>query len=138
MVISRIVLTPDVASFRDGEIRAQQLLDNGKAYDVSWTINGQLFSHWDQPDGICLSCVMDWDGANLKDAGGKGELQQYLPFWTLEGNRVECVSVDLNGQPEEIFLVSPIFEGLFLNLTNNPSVDRNPDWPSHCADYRDD
>jgi hypothetical protein len=116
----------------------RQITDNGKAYDVSWTINGQLFSHWDQPDGICLNCVMDWDGANLKDAGGKGELQQYLPFWTLEGDRVECVSVDLNGQPEEIFLVSPIFEGLFLNLTNNPSVDRNPDWPSHCADYRDD
>lgn len=110
-----------------------QLTDNGKVYDVTWTIDGQIFSHWDHPEGICSKCVMNPDGSNVKDAGGKGELQRYLPFWTLDGDRVECISADINKPDNEIYLVGEIFPDFFLNLTNNPADDRNPDWPANCA-----
>ena len=71
--------------------------------------------------------------ANVKDTGGKGATQQYLPFWTLEGDRVECVSIDLNPGNHEVYLVGEIYPDIFLNLTNNPAVDRNPDWPANCG-----
>ena len=39
----------------------------------------------------------------------------------------------MNGKDEEIYLVSEIFPDIFLNLTNNPANDRNPDWPANCG-----
>jgi len=65
-------------------------------------------------------------------AGGKGEMQKYLPFWTIDGNRVECVGIDLTGN-SEIYLVGEIFPDLFNNLTNNPAHDLNPSWPAYCG-----
>ena len=67
------------------------------------------------------------------DAGGKGELQRYFPFWTQAGDRVECVSANFNTPDNEIYLVGEIFPDIFLNLTNNPADDRNPDWPANCG-----
>ncbi|PKO14466.1 MAG: hypothetical protein CVU39_14525 [Chloroflexi bacterium HGW-Chloroflexi-10] len=111
---------------------AAQLTENGKAYDVLWTIDGEIFSHWDHPDGVCQRCVMAADGSNARDAGGKGELQRYLPFKTADGERVECINGDMNAGNEEIYLVGEMFADIFLNLTNNPGLDRNPDWPANC------
>lgn len=111
----------------------QQLTSDGKVTYVTWTIDGQIFALWDNPAANCMKCVMNADGSNVKEAGGKGELQQYLPFWTLEGDRVECISGDITTPDEEIYLVGEIFSEMFLNLTNNPAQDRNPDWPANCA-----
>ena len=111
----------------------QQLTGNGKVYDAVWTIDGQLFTHWENPQGICFNCVMHADGSNVQDAGGKGTIQRYLPFWTLDGERVECVSADVLTGNDEIVLVGEIYPDMFLNLTNNPAADRNPDWPAQCG-----
>ncbi len=109
-----------------------QLTENGAVFGFEWTIDGEIFAHWDQPDGICFNCVLSADGSNVRDAGGKGELQRYMPFRTLNGERVECVSIDLFAGNDEIYLVSEIFPDIFLNLTNSPGNDRNPDWPANC------
>jgi ABC-type sugar transport system substrate-binding protein len=109
-----------------------QLTENGRAYNVTWTIDGEIFSHWDHPDGVCQRCVMAADGSNARDAGGKGELQRFLPFRTPDGERVECISGDINEGNEEIYLVGEMYADVFLNLTNHPGNDRNPDWPANC------
>jgi ABC-type sugar transport system substrate-binding protein len=118
--------------YADGS-NIKQLTDNGKVTDVAWTIDNQIFSYWENQENGCFNCVMDADGSNVIDAGGKGEMQRYIPFWTLNGDRVELVSVSLNGSDEEIYLVSDIYPDMFLNLTNNPGNDRNPDWPANCG-----
>jgi hypothetical protein len=110
----------------------QKLTHNGKVIHVQWTVDGQIFSNWEHPDGVCTKCVMNADGSNIMEAGGKGELQRYLPFKTLDGNRVECISGNYNSPDEEILLVGEIFPDIFFNLTNNPANDRNPDWPANC------
>jgi TolB protein len=110
-----------------------QLTNNGEAYNVTWTIDGEIFSNWRHPDGICFNCVMGADGSNARDAGGKGDLQRFMPFRTLDGDRVECGSGDINTGNEEIFCVSEIYPDIFLNLTNNLGMDRNPDWPANCV-----
>ncbi len=111
----------------------RQLTQDGKVSDVKWSVDGRLFTHWDNQEAGCFNCIMDADGSNIGDAGGKGEIQQYLPFWTLDGSRVECAAVDLNGKDNEIYLVGEIFPDIFLNLTNHPADDRNPDWPARCG-----
>ena len=111
--------------------QTQQLIDNGTASDVEWTVDGRLFTHIDHEN--CNNCVMDADGQNVIDAGGKGSIQEFIPFWTLEGDRVECVAGDVLTEDEEIYLVSDIYPDVFLNLTNNPANDRNPDWPANCG-----
>jgi ABC-type sugar transport system substrate-binding protein len=120
------LINPDGSDLR-------QLTTDGKVTYVTWTIDGQIFTIWDNQEAHCMKCVMDADGSNVKEAGGKGELQQYLPFWTLDGNRVECISgANIFSPDEEIYLVGEIFPDIFLNLTNNPAQDRNPDWPANC------
>jgi len=118
--------------YADGS-NMKQLTDNGKVSDVAWTIDNQIFAYWENQEIGCFNCVMDADGSNVIDAGGKGEMQRYIPFWTLNGDRVELVSISLNDSDEEIYLVSDIYPDLFLNLTNNPGNDRNPDWPANCG-----
>jgi len=110
----------------------QKLTDNAQAFDVIWTIDGELFSHWNHPEGKCEKCVMAADGSNARDAGGKGELQLFMPFRTLDGERVECVGIDLIAGNEEIYLVGDIYPDIFLNLTNSEGNDRDPDWPADC------
>lgn len=111
----------------------KQLTNDGRVYDATWTVDGQIFTHWDNPDVGCMNCVMDADGSNIKDAGGKGEIQRYLPFWTLDGHRVELAAVDMLTGDNEIYLVGEIYPDIFFNLTNNPANDRNPDWPAKCG-----
>jgi len=111
----------------------RQLTQDNKVSDVTWTVDGQIFTHWKNGEVGCFNCVMDADGSNVKDAGGKGEIQNYLPFWTLDGNRVELANGNFFTSDEEIYLVSEIFPDIFLNLTNNPANDRNADWPSLCG-----
>lgn len=119
-----------VKDLKNNTIR--QLSEDGKVYSASWTIDGQIFANWDNPEKKCFNCVMDADGSNIHDAGGKGEIQRYLPFWTLDGNRVEVAVLDNLTGDNEICLVSEIFPDIFLNLTNNPADDKNPDWPPAC------
>lgn len=111
----------------------RQLTQNGKVFDAAWTVDGQIFTHWDSQEAGCFNCVMNADGSNIKDAGGKGEIQRYLPFWTEDGHRVEVANGDILTSDNEIYLVSEIFPDMFLNLTNNPADDRNPDWPVNCG-----
>jgi ABC-type sugar transport system substrate-binding protein len=111
----------------------QQLTNDGKVSDAQWTVDGQIFTHWDNKNAGCFNCLMDANGTNVTSAGGKGDIQRYLPFWTWDGNQVECVSGDLNGGNDEIYLVGEIFPDIFLNLTNNPARDLNPDWPAKCG-----
>lgn len=109
-----------------------KLTDKGKVFSVLWTIDGEIFSDWDHPDGVCKNCVMGADGSNIRNTGGKGEVQRYLPFKTSDGDRVECISGNINAGNEEIYLVGEIYPDIFFNLTNNPGMDRNPDWPANC------
>jgi len=111
----------------------RQLTQDNNVSDVTWTVDGQIFTHWKNGDVGCFNCVMDADGSNVRDAGGKGEIQNYLPFWTLDGNRVELANGDILTSDDEIYLVSEIYPDIFLNLTNNPSNDRNADWPALCG-----
>lgn len=111
----------------------QKLTHNGKVDDVKWTIDGQLFSIWDHPEGLCRKCVMNSDGSDIIEAGGKGELKRFIPFMTLDGDRVECIGGENILTPDsEIYLIGDIFPDIFLNLTNNPANDSNPDWPANC------
>lgn len=111
----------------------KQITDDGKVEDLEWTVGGQIFTHWDNQKFGCFNCVMDADGSNIKDAGGKGTIQEYLPYFTNEGDRVECAGVSLNGRDDEIYLVGEIYPDMFLNLSNDPGNDRNPDWAARCG-----
>lgn len=111
----------------------RQLTDNGRVSDAAWAVDGRIFTHWESPVASCFNCVMDADGANVQDAGGKGAIQEFLPFWTLDGDRVECISADVQSPDSEIYLVGEIFPDIFLNLTNHPAEDSNPDWPWLCG-----
>lgn len=123
------VMNPDGSNVR-------QITDNGQSADVQWTVDGRIFTGWGWKDKeqTCSNCVVDVDGLNITDAGGKGQLRRYFPFWTLDDNRVECGSAKFNNEPEnEIYLIGDIFPNRLLNLTNNPADDRNPDWPANCG-----
>jgi TolB protein len=111
----------------------QQLTDSGNVSNVKWTVNGQLFINWDGSQYGCCNFAMNADGSDITQVGGKGEIQRYLPFWTLDGDRVECVGIDLNGNDSEIYLVGDIYPDVFLNLTKDPGWDVNPDWPDRCG-----
>lgn len=113
----------------------RQITDNGKAYDVAWTIQGQIFTHYESPDGVCFNCLMNSDGSNVSDAGGKGEIQKYIPYFTLEGYRVELVAGNMLSSDNEIYLVGTVYPDIFKNITNNPADDYNPDWPTNCGPY---
>ena len=103
----------------------RQLTDDGYAGGVAWTVDGKIFA--------CCNYVMDVDGSNKADAGGKGETQDYFPFWTLDGNKVACGEIEMDGGNSDIFLIGEIYTDMLLNLTNNPASDRNPDWPANCG-----
>lgn len=114
----------------------QQITTGGEIYDLEWTVDGRIFTHWAHPEGACGNCVVSADGSEVMDAGGKGTIQEFLPFWTLDGQRVELVSgqvPDKGGEDDEIFLVGEIFPDIFFNLTDNDVQDGNPDAPALCG-----
>ena len=112
----------------------QQITPGAGVSNAQWTVDAEIFFHGDADEYGCFNCVMAADGTNVRDAGGKGTIQEFLPFWTLDGDRVECVHHRLEeGDDEEIFLVSDIYPDVFLNLTNAPEGDdRSPSWPDLC------
>ena len=119
----------------------QKITQDGGVSDFQWTIDAEIFFHGNGELFGCFNCVMSADGSNIRDAGGKGSIQEFLPFWTLGGDRVECVHADFNEEANEIYLVSDIYPDVFFNLTNNPANDMNPSWPDNCGplpDHMDD
>lgn len=115
----------------------QQVTKSGMVYDLEWSVDGRIFTHWDNPDGLCSNCVVTADGKDVSDAGGKGIIQEFLPFWTSDGERVEMVSGDFHGNGQnDIFLVGENFPDLFFFLTNNSGNNRNPDTASMCGPTR--
>ena len=114
----------------------QQITTGGEIHDLEWAVDGRIFTHWSQPEGICGNCILNADGSGVMDAGGKGTIQEYLPFWTLDGQRVEMISgqvPDVGGEDDEIYLVGEIFPDIFFNLTDNEVQDGNPDAPALCG-----
>lgn len=113
-----------------------RVTNGGNVEDIDWTIDGRLFTHWSQPDGVCFNCVVTTDGSQVIDAGGKGTIQEFLPFWTNDGERVELVSGDISGTGfDDILLVSEIFPDLFFFLTSTAGNNRNPDTAAMCGPY---
>ena len=112
------------------------ITDNSSIYHVAWTTDGRIFVDswgWKDKEEFCHNCVVTQDGKDIEDAGGKGEVQRFLPFWNGKGQRVELVEGSLDDGPSEILLVGEIFPDIFFNMTNNPAWDRNPDWPAKCG-----
>lgn len=110
-----------------------KVTDNGNVNNVEWTVDGRLFAYWDNSQYGCFNCVLNPDGTNVIDAGGKGAIQEYLPFWTVDGDRVEVVYIEGPNGDNEIVLVGEVFPDIFLYLTNDPGEDTNPDWPANCG-----
>jgi ABC-type sugar transport system substrate-binding protein len=114
----------------------RQITDMHRSFNVSWTVDGRLFTDswgWSDQEEFCHNCVVDANGENIEDAGGKGEVQRFVPFWNGNGDRVDIANVSLDGGPSEIYLVSDVFPDVFYNMTNNPAEDRNPSWPANCG-----
>ena len=126
----------DIFTIDAGGTNKKQLTKNAAVYDATWAVNGRIFGHWDSKEGGCFNCIMNADGTNITNAGGKGDIANYLPFWTADGHQVEVYAGDHITGNNDIFLVSGIFPDTFLNITNNKSNDTNPDWPTMCGDGR--
>lgn len=111
-----------------------RVTNGGEVMDLEWSVDGRIFAHWEQPDGICLNCILTVDGKDIQDAGGKGSIQQFLPFWTLTGDRVEMTWGDIRGTGrEDITLVGEIFPDIFHYLTSNSGNNRNADTAYQCG-----
>ena len=126
----------DIFTIDAGGTNKKQLTKNAAVNDAIWSIDGRIFGHWDSKEGGCFNCIMNADGTNITNAGGKGDIANYLPFWTADGNQVEVYAGDHISGNNDIFLVSGVFPDTFLNITNNKSNDINPDWPSMCGNGR--
>ena len=114
----------------------RQITDLHRSLNVSWTTDGRLFTDswgWSDQEEFCHNCVVDANGENIEDAGGKGEVQRFVPFWNGNGDRVDIISVSLDGGADEIYLVGEVFPDTFYNMTNDPGNDRNPSWPANCG-----
>jgi len=113
-----------------------QVTTGGEIHDLEWTVDGRIFTHWEQPEGICGNCVVSADGSEVIDAGGKGSIQAFLPFWTMDGERVEMITAQvpfIGGDDDEIYLVGDVFPDVFMNLTDNDIQDGNADAPAQCG-----
>ncbi len=112
----------------------RQLTDQGHVSNVKWSIDGNIYIEWDNNVYGSFNCLMDPDGTIIATGLRKGDGLPYFPYWTLEGDKVELVSADINDGNNEIYLIGEIFPDFVLNITNNPANDENPDWPMfHCG-----
>lgn len=111
-----------------------QVTAGGRANGVDWSVDGRIFTTWEQPDGICFNCLVTVDGTDIADAGGKGTIREFLPFWTVDGERVELGAGDIFNQGnEDVFIVSENIPDLFYFLTSSPGNDRDPDTAAMCG-----
>ena len=112
-----------------------QVTSAGMPRGADWTIDGRIFTVWEnQPEGICFNCVVTPDGKVVIDAGGKGTIQEFMPFWMDDGLRVEMGVGDIRGTGrDDIFVLSETFPDLFMYLTNDAGNNRNPDAPARCG-----
>lgn len=120
------VMTSDGSNVR-------QLTDQGHVSNVKWSIDGNLYLDWENNVYGSFNCLMDPDGTIIATGLGKGDGLPYFPYWTLEEDKVELVSADMDDGNDEIYLIGDIFPDYVLNITNNPGNDRNPDWPALCG-----
>ena len=114
----------------------RQITDLHRSLNVKWTTDGRLFTDswgWSDQEEFCHNCVVDANGENIEDVGGKGEVQRFLPFWNGNGDRVEIANISLDDGPDEIYQVGDVFPDVFYNMTNDPGEDRNPSWPANCG-----
>lgn len=110
-----------------------QITDSGNVYDVAWSVDGRILAYWNNEQYGCFNCVMQADGSDVIDAGGKGSIQEYLPFWNEKGERVEVAYLEgINGD-YEIALVGEVYPEMFNFLTYSPGDDTSPAWPANCG-----
>ncbi|MBA3074444.1 MAG: DUF5050 domain-containing protein, partial [Anaerolineae bacterium] len=78
-----------------------QVTDNGRNHEAKWTIDGRIFTGWGwvEQEQFCNNCVVNPDGSDIREAGGKGMLKRYFPFWTVDSEHVECASLAFNDSP---------------------------------------
>jgi hypothetical protein len=114
---------------------------NNRSFGVQWIPDGRLFTGWiwESKDEICQNCISNIDGTGVINAGGKGEIVNYLPFWTASGTRAELVGADLITGNNDIFVIGGDLPDTLdmgigsINISNNPANDRNPDAPINCG-----
>ena len=103
----------DIFTIDAGGTNNKQLTKNAAVNDATWSVDGRIFGHWDSKEGGCFNCIMNADGTHITNAGGKGDIANYLPFWTTDGHKVELIAGDYQNGNNEILLVSPIYPGIF-------------------------
>jgi TolB protein len=132
-----IVMNADGSNIR-------QITDNGRIESVDWIFDGRIMTGWGWKGQkeFCHNCLFDLESKTITDGGGKGELEDYSPFWTTDGIQAGVISINNFTGDNEIYLVSKDFPDPdkrgagFVNLTNNKADDRYPDWPVLCSNGR--
>lgn len=132
---------PDIFIMNADGSGAKQFTDKHIAYGVRWTPDGRIFTNWgwDGRDEFCQNCVATVDGQQIVDAGGKGGIANYFPFWLADGSRAEMAQTDLLSGNNDIILIGGSLADTLgigigsLNVTANPADDRNPDSPLNCG-----
>jgi ABC-type sugar transport system substrate-binding protein len=122
----------------------RQITDNGQVEVVDWVFDGRILTEWGWKgkNEFCNNCVFDLESKQITDAGGKGQLEDYCPFWTNDGIQAGVMSLNNFTGDNEIYIISKEFpdpDGLgagFVNLTKNKADDRYPDWPALCSNGR--
>ncbi len=118
-----------------------QVGNKNTSYFVEWTPDGRLFTSWSWEDQeeFCQNCIVNVDGTNIVNAGGKDEVINYFPFWTGSGDRGGIFQTDRIAGNNDIFVIGTSLPYTLdigigsINLTNNPANDRNPDAPVNCG-----
>ena len=118
-----------------------QVGNNNRSFHVEWTPDGRLFTSWswDGQEEICQNCIVNIDGTNIINAGGKGEIVNYFAIWTATGKRVELIETNMLSGNDDIFLIGGDLPDTLdmemgsINLSNHPANDRSPDAPVNCG-----
>lgn len=113
-----------------------QVTNNGQNHKAQWAIDGRIFTGWGWKDQeqFCYNCVVNVDGSDIRDAGGKGSLRRYFPFWTDDGENVECASIAFDdAQKADVYLIGNVFPDGLKKLTNSDANEQNVDWPANCG-----
>jgi TolB protein len=122
----------------------RQITDNGQVEVVDWVFDGRILTEWGWKgkNEFCNNCLFDLESKQITEAGGKGHLEDFCPFWTNDGIQAGVISSNNFTGDDEIYLVSKYFpdpDNLgagFVNLTKNKADDRYPDWPALCSNGR--